>query len=158
MTSFLSLLDVHGRLEELFLRHQEALLELEVESAAERLQAFERELRAHMRVEEELLLPVYRRAGQIPGGPVEFFTGEHRKMLEFLARFNTALDQLKERPADLTRRVLKLFDEQATFKNLFLHHDLRERNILFPALDRVTTEEERRELLRCCLSANSAPP
>jgi hypothetical protein len=85
--SFLSLLKIHEHLNEMLLLHQEALLALDVELALARLKQFERQLRAHMRVEEDLLLPVYVRAGRIQGGPVEFYTGEHKRMLEFLVRF-----------------------------------------------------------------------
>ena len=52
--SFAELLNVHDRLNELFLLHQEALLRLDLELAAEQLRIYERELRAHIRVEEEL--------------------------------------------------------------------------------------------------------
>src|SRR5215813_561854 len=93
--SFAELLNVHGCLNELFLLHQEALLRLDLELAAELLRIYERELRAHMRVEEDLLMPVYERAGKIAGGPPGFFIGEHRRMLEFLARFAATLDELK---------------------------------------------------------------
>jgi hemerythrin-like domain-containing protein len=153
--SFAELLKIHERLNELFLLHQEALLRLDLELAAERLRLYERELRAHMRVEEDLLMPVYERAGKIPGGPPEFFIGEHRRMLEFLARFAATLDELKGESGDPARRVIRLFDEEATFKSLCDHHDMRERNIFFPALDRVTDEAERRELIGRCFAANS---
>jgi hemerythrin-like domain-containing protein len=153
--SFARLLKIHECLNELFLLHQESLLRLDLESAAERLRIYERELRAHMRVEEDLLMPVYERAGKIAGGPPEFFVGEHRRMLEFLARFAATLDELKEESGDTARRVIRLFDEEATFKSLCDHHDMRERNIFFPALDRVTGEAERRELIGRCFAANS---
>jgi hemerythrin-like domain-containing protein len=153
--SFAELLNVHERLNELFLLHQEALLRLDLELAAGRLRIYERELRAHMRVEEELLMPVYERAGKIAGGPPEFFIGEHRRMLEFLARFAAALGELKGESGDPARRVIRLFDEEAMFKSLCDHHDMRERNIFFPALDRVTDEAERRELISRCFAANS---
>jgi hemerythrin-like domain-containing protein len=153
--SFAKLLKIHECLNELFLLHQESLLRLDLESAAERLRIYERELRAHMRVEEDLLMPVYERAGKIAGGPPEFFVGEHRRMLEFLARFTATLDELKGESGDLARRVIRLFDEEAMFKSLCEHHDMRERNIFFPALDRVTDEDERRELIGRCFSANS---
>ena len=153
--SFAEVLKIHERLKELFLLHQEALLRLDIELAAERLRNYERELRAHMRAEEDLLMPVYERAGKIEGGPPEFFTGEHRRMLEFLARIAAALRKLKEESGDPTRRVIRLFDEEAMFKSLCDHHDMRERNIFFPALDRVTGEAERRELICRCLAANS---
>jgi hemerythrin-like domain-containing protein len=153
--SFTELLNVHERLNELFLLHQEALLRLDLELAAGRLRIYDRELRAHMRVEEDLLMPVYERAGKIAGGPPEFFIGEHRRMLEFLDRFAAALEELKEESGDPARRVIRLFDEEAMFKSLCDHHDMRERNIFFPALDRVTEEAERRELIGRCFAANS---
>jgi hemerythrin-like domain-containing protein len=153
--SFAELLKIHERLNELFLLHQEALLRFDLELAEERLRLYERELRAHMGVEEDLLMPVYERAGKIAGGPPEFFIGEHRRMLEFLARFAATLDELKGGNGDLARRVIRLFDEEATFKSLCDHHDMRERNIFFPALDRVTGEAERRELIGRCFAANS---
>jgi hemerythrin-like domain-containing protein len=153
--SFAELLNVHERLNELFLLHQEALLRLDLELAAERLRIYERELRAHMRVEEDLLMPVYERAGKIAGGPPEFFIGEHRRMLEFLDRFAGALEELKEESGDPARRVIRLFDEEAMFKSLCDHHDMREGAIFFPALDRVTEEAERRELIGRCFAANS---
>ncbi|HEY9432559.1 MAG TPA: hemerythrin domain-containing protein [Blastocatellia bacterium] len=153
--SFAKILKIHECLNELFLLHQESLLRLDLESAAERLRIYERELRAHMRVEEDLLMPVYERAGKIAGGPPEFFIGEHRRMLEFLARFAATLDELKGESGDPTRRVIRLFDEEAMFKSLCDHHDMRERNIFFPALDRVTDEAERLELIGRCFAANS---
>lgn len=154
--SFDELLKIHERLNELFLLHQESLLRLDLELAAERLRIYERELRAHMRVEEELLMPVYARAGKIAGGPPEFFIGEHRRMLEFLARFAATLEELRNEGGEPARSVIRLFDEEAMFKSLRDHHDMRERNIFFPALDRVTGDAERRELINRCLAANDS--
>ncbi len=145
--SFLSLLDVHARLNELFLLHQETLLMQDIHLARERLLQFERELLAHMIFEEERLFPIYERAGRIPGGPLELFAGEHRKMRLFLDRFKQKLDEWLSHPPDLKRRIIALFDEQAMFKHLVEHHDLREQNILYPTLDRMTDERERQELL-----------
>jgi hypothetical protein len=39
------------------------------------------------------------------------------------------------------------------FKLLAEHHDSREQTILYPALDNVTTEEEKRNLLARCLQS-----
>jgi len=153
--SFAELLKIHERLKGLFLLHQESLLRLDLELAAERLRIYKRELRAHMRVEKDLLMPVYEHAGKIAGGPPGFFVGEHQRMLEFLARFAATLDELKVESGDPARRVIRLFDEEATFKSLCDHHDMREGAIFFPALDRVTDEDERRELIGRCFAANS---
>lgn len=148
--SFLDLLEIHEHLNETLLLHQEALLALDLELAFGRLKQFESELRAHMWIEEDLLLPVYARAGRIQGGPVEFYTGEHKRMLEFLQRFTEKLEQLMRNPKNVKRGIIELFDEQAQFKQLMQHHDMREQSILYPTLDRVTSEEERRALLVKC--------
>ena len=76
-------------------------------------------------------------------------------MLEFLTRFAATLDELKKESGDPVRRVIRLLDEEAMFKRLCDHHDMRERNIFFPALDRVTDETERLELINRCFAANS---
>ena len=148
--SFVSLLDIHRVLKELFLEHQESLLDGDLTRGAERLEEFERNLLRHIRDEEDLLLPVYVRAGAIPGGPPVLFTGEHKRMQELLAGFKQTLSSLAQTPDGRKRGILWLLDRQATFKNLMEHHDLREANILYPALDRVTSEAERREILGRC--------
>lgn len=153
VTSFLSLLAIHEELNELFLSHQEALLAADIRAAITRLAEYEQQLRLHMNDEEALLLPVYERAGRIPGGAIEFFTGEHRKMLEMLARINEHLKQLSEPPAP--RDLIRLFDEESRYKLLAEHHDQREQNIFYPTLDRVTNATERADLLsRCAAPAN----
>ena len=148
--SFLVLQEEHEELDERFFRHQEALLALDVPRAIETLRSYEERLGHHMRGEEEVLLPVYRRAGTIMGGSEELFHGEHTKMLEFLARFYEKLEAMESDPTDLKKQILRLLDEQATYKNLVLHHEMREHNILFPTLDKITDEAERRTLLLQC--------
>ncbi len=39
-----------------------------------------------------------------------------------------------------------MIDSQVLFKKLLVHHDTREKKILYPLLDEVTTEAERQEL------------
>ncbi|HXG53193.1 MAG TPA: hemerythrin domain-containing protein [candidate division Zixibacteria bacterium] len=148
--SFLDLLKVHERIDDLFLSHQEALLCLDLDRAAEILVAYEAELLTHMGDEEEHLLPVYQgRAGKIPGGSVELFVGEHKKMKNFLAEFRQALPNLRgEQDSRLRRSVIALLDRQFMYKHLVEHHDLREQNVLYPVLDRVTTEAERISIFR----------
>jgi hypothetical protein len=74
-------------------------------------------------------------------------------MKELLEDFKQALASLAGRPEELKRGVLWVLDRQATFKNLMEHHNLRETNIFYPALDRVTSETERREILSRCGTA-----
>lgn len=51
---------------------------------------------------------------------------------------------------ELRRSIIGLFDRQAMYKHLVEHHDLREKNVLYPALDRVTDDAERARLLHVC--------
>lgn len=160
--SFLSLKVLHERLDELFLLHQESLLDLQLEERAwgdralERFDLYEESLREHIRIEEELLLPVYRRAGRIPGGPEEFYTGEHAKLLQILTRCRTLLTELRDARVDRRRGTIRLFDQESVFKSLTEHHHQREENILFPTLDQVTDESERDRLIRLCLGEEPA--
>lgn len=151
-TSFLDLLTLHMELDELFSSHQIALLSLDLREAGEILTRYEARLLSHMRDEEDLLIPIYEaRTNEIPGGPVELFLGEHKKMKGFLAEFHDALNQMKcEEGTRLKHSIIHLLDRQCMYKQLLEHHDLREKNILYPWLDRVTSEEERAQLLRRC--------
>jgi hypothetical protein len=152
--SIVALLEIHTVLRELFAQHQEALLDLDLPHALERLEEFERRLQPHIWEEETVLLPIYARAGAIPGGPPLLFTGEHQRMREFLAGFKQALSSLATHPAgELKRGILWLLDRQASFKGLMEHHNLRESSLFYPALDRVTTEAERRKILTLCGAA-----
>jgi regulator of cell morphogenesis and NO signaling len=145
--SFSELLNLHKELEEAFHRHQHALLRLDFTEAARLLLDFEALLVAHMTDEEETLIPIYaERVAAGRSGTVEFFLGEHRKMLTLIADFMRQLAGLPT-STDVERDVIALFDDEATFKYLVERHDAREEKILYPALDRVTTEEEKRLLL-----------
>ncbi len=150
--SFVDLLKLHVRLDAIFACHQEALLCSDIERASELLGSYEAKLLPHMRDEEELLLPVYQaRAGIVPGGPVELFLGEHRKMRAFLAEFHERLRGMRaDQGSRLRRSIIALLDRQFMYKHLVEHHDLREKNILYPWLDRITTEEERSSLIKQC--------
>ncbi len=151
--SFLTLLELHRELDEVFFRHQEALLLCEIDRAVQELKRHEAKLLAHIQVEEDILLPIYgARTDKIPGGPLELFTGEHRKLKMFLAEFYETLSQMKERsPSGLRQSIIALLDRQFMYKHLSEHHDLRERNVLYPWLDRITSDKERRALLDKCI-------
>ncbi len=151
--SFLELLKLHKELDEMFLCHQEALLSLEIQRAIEILARYEERLLSHMEDEEELLIPLYQeRAGRIEGGPVELFLGEHKKMRAFIAEFHGALQTMRAQEViHLRRSIIALMDRQCMYKLLVEHHDHRERNILYPWRDRITTVEERTALLGECV-------
>lgn len=146
MTSFNDLRDVHKELDNLFLSHQRALLRLDVARARTTLESYQSELLAHMRDEEELMIPLYRARVQAPvGGTAEILLGDHEKLRQYLILFKEELEKL-ETTEDLEAGVLFLLDSQHLFKRLLVHHDTRENRMLYPLLDQATTEEERRGL------------
>ena len=146
MKSFSDLLGLHQQLDELFLEHQRALLRLDLDRAATLLETYEAELLTHMRDEEELMIPLYRERATAPvGGTAEIFLGEHEKLRQYLVLFREELATMAA-AKDVERGVLFLLDSQHLFKRLLVHHDSREKKMLYPLLDQVTTEQERKSL------------
>src|SRR5450755_4263556 len=144
--SFSDFLVVHGQLDKLFLEHQRALLRLDLLTSSAALEAYTIELFAHMRDEEDVMIPLYRERAEAPiGGAAEIFLSEHDKMRQYILLFREELQKLAQ-AEDLERGVLFLLDSQHLFKRLLVHHDSRERKMLYPLLDQVTTENERESL------------
>ncbi|HYX30507.1 MAG TPA: hemerythrin domain-containing protein [Pyrinomonadaceae bacterium] len=144
--SFNDLLQLHRDLDALFLEHQRALLRLDLISAATLLDEYERQLLAHIGDEESLMLPIYRERAAIPvGGAVDIFIGEHEKLRQYLALFKEEMQKLATTD-DLEKGVLLMLDSQHLFKRLLVHHDNREKSMLYPLLDNVTSRKERDEL------------
>jgi hemerythrin superfamily protein len=148
LSSFQDVLALHRELDELFFQHQRALLDFDFRGARERLAEYESALLAHMRDEEGVLLPLYRERDPEParGGRADFFLLEHAKMRRHLAHFREQLPRLAGLP-EPSRALLKLLDQETTYKHLVEHHDTREERHLYPTLERVTSDAERAELL-----------
>lgn len=151
---FLDLDHVHEELGHVFLRHQEALIACQLSAAGELLDRFEERLRVHMRHEEEWLLPIYeaRRDRKNPMKEVgaDVYSLEHKRMLELLAKIRTCLRGLAASDKPAPRDIIALLDRECTFKHLVEHHNMREHNVLYAELDRLTSQEEQRELIGRC--------
>lgn len=116
-----------------FHTHQVALLDRDYGRAATELAQYRDQLFAHANDEEQLVLPRYRAlGGDATDAPTRLFLGEHDKLRAFVDDFVARVAALQKRPNDAA--LLELLDREATFKNLVLHHDLRERNMLYPFL------------------------
>ena len=146
--SFLALLSAHGDMLGLFLEHQEALLSRDFGRALERLLEMRRAFEQHVNAEEELLPKLFAEVDSVRGTPLELFTGEHRHMRELLGSFESATRKLDPADPSIARRLVELIEDEALFKSIFLHHDDRERNLLYPAFDRHTPAPGRPDLLR----------
>lgn len=125
------MMGLHEALDARFFAHQRALLDRDFARAASLLDEYRSRLLQHIADEEEAVLPRYVAAGgDATDAPSRLFRGEHDKLRGFVAEFVRRIAALRERPED--RGLLELFDRQATFKNLMLHHDLREKAGLYP--------------------------
>jgi hemerythrin-like domain-containing protein len=146
--SFSSVISEHINLEQLFEKHQRALLSRDVATAIATIRAFESALHQHITFEDDVLLPLYASKGaEVEGGTLPIFHAEHRKLREMtadLVRRSSAL----EATTDLLGAIIEILDEEALFKGLFSHHAVREENLLFPRLEACTTEREREKALR----------
>lgn len=148
MTSFNDLLELHQQLDELFLEHQRALMRLDLDRAASLLDEYESQLLSHIRDEEDLMMPLYQQRAAAPiGAAAEIFLGEHEKLRQFLDLFKEEIAKIKVND-DVEAGALFLIDSQHLFKRLLVHHDTRERKMLYPLLDEVTTESERQRLFQ----------
>ena len=147
MKSFKDVSGLHRELGELFFRHQVSLLYFNFRTAFERLCEYESALLEHMRDEEEILLPLYgERATPDRAGRADFFLLEHDKMRRLLAHFREQLPRLYEMP-EPSRTLLKLLDQETIYKHLVEPHDEREERHFYPALELLTTDAERADIL-----------
>ena len=148
MPSFSDLLDLHKQLDELFLEHQRWLIRLDLERAEAALNAYSAALLAHIRDEETSMLPLYGERVTAPvGGAIEIFLNEHQKLRAFLDLFKQEIAKIRTMD-DVERGVLFLIDSQHLFKRLLVHHDSREKKMLYLLLDQVITETERLSLFQ----------
>ncbi len=146
--SLLELNQIHRELEEIFCRHQVAVLKTDFACARTLLKTYEEGLSDHMKEEEEILLPLYQeRAAHLRGGDAEIFTTEHKKIGEWLNRLKMRLHRIVPSVPDF-KAVIALLDDESHFKKFIEHHSLREDRIFYPEIERVVKESEKEHLLR----------
>lgn len=146
---FQGLLDLHQDFAQALLAHQEALVRGDLADALVRARALEAELVGHIRLENEVLLPVLERGGGWSRiGAPDFYRDEHEKILAGVAELVAETRALDPADPALHRRIALLIGREQRFRSLLEHHDDRERRALYPDLLRLTTPDERADLLR----------
>jgi hemerythrin-like domain-containing protein len=151
MRSLLELMDVHATLNELFAVHRDHVVGLEFPQALEALERFERELRQHMEIEERVILPLYeKKVGHVLGGDPQFFYLEHKNLLKNLEAAKDRLRRVIADPGSGRRQAHEFLQEESLFLGLLQHHDLREKNVLYPRLSEALTPAEQQDVLSRC--------
>ncbi len=97
-------------------------------------QSFDRAMRRHLDMEEEVLFPAFEEAGGMPGGcgPTFVMRQEHQQMRAVLEAIGEALeaDQLDD-----------ALDQGDTLLMLIQQHNLKEENVLYPMAREVLQAE-----------------
>jgi iron-sulfur cluster repair protein YtfE (RIC family) len=128
----------HDRLDEVLRRVSSAVEKCGFAAAAVRYEEFERGLLRHIRIEEELLFPVFEARSGMMSGPTDAMRDEHAEVRKALA---------------LMRRGLQATDAGAYGDGLrFLQsvlpdHNAKEEHILYPTLDSLLRPAERAALV-----------
>ncbi len=147
--SIQSLSKVHDRLGRLLEDHQLALIHGDLEGARRLLARFASDIRAHIRHEEDVLLPVYEaRVKATRIGDPETLRDEHRQINRALREIEAHTTELDREDGTWEGNILRLLEEQYRFKQLLKHHNDREDRSLYPLLDAACSLDERRNLLR----------
>lgn len=128
----------HDRLDDLFKAFQR-LKRSDFAKAKEAFKEFKIGLQRHIVWEEDLLFPLWEeKTGMSEGGPTFVMRNEHRQIGEQLEAIH---DKVAEQNPDSDQ------EEQALL-NLLGAHNMKEERVLYPAIDQVTTQEERETIFR----------
>ena len=123
----------HDRLDELFKTFQ-TLKRSDFAKAKDAFKAFKIGLQRHIVLEEELLFPMWEeKTGMVEDGPTPVMRFEHSQIRQYLDAIH---QKVEGRNPDTDR------EEQALLQVLGSHNRKEER-ALYPAIDNVTSAEER---------------
>lgn len=152
-----ALLGEHDEFVDLVAEHQRALVRGEIALARECFARFRQRFERHAQLEDEVVFPLYAPlAGSIVGGGMELLDAEHSKLARMLDAHELELSRVR---APLAPALLvDWIEREQTLKHLLQHHDQRERNLVYPALDAALDPEARRRLWESVTAWRAAHP
>jgi len=128
----------HDRLDELFKTFQQ-LKRSDFARAKEAFKGFKVGLQRHIVWEEDLLFPIWEeKTGMSESGPTPVMRNEHRQIGQQLEAIH---QKLTDQNPDSDQEELALLD-------LLGSHNRKEERALYPAIDKVTSPEERETVFR----------
>jgi iron-sulfur cluster repair protein YtfE (RIC family) len=142
----------HAWQEERLLEFVEHLTLLDWAAAEATLARFVAQLEEHMALEEERVLPLFKRviedeppAGMDPVLVIKQVDGDHVILTRTLGRVRDALEQARE--ANTRRHLVRELDTFLLMRRVLEHHTSREQRDLYPHLDERLSEGERVAIL-----------
>ena len=148
--------ECHRELDELFFRHQEAVLLGRFNEARRLLDEFKEPHHLHMRLEDEVLIPKLAELGDRGRWRASLYSDEHAKIEELLAKTEADLHSLSLTGLSgtaLRREIISFLDDEKTFKGLCEHHQQREESGILPELDEQTDAVWRASIIEPFLAA-----
>lgn len=105
------------------------------QSAKDSFEKFESGLQRHIAWEENILFPLFEeKTGMKDFGPTVVMREEHKQIKQYLKELYAKINQADPNTDSEERLLLDLLRE----------HNEKEENILYPAIDHVTTDTERK--------------
>ena len=128
----------HDRLDELFKTFQQ-LKRSDFSTAKDAFKGFKVGLQRHIVWEEDLLFPIWeQKTGMSDSGPTPVMRNEHRQIGQQLEAIH---QKVADQNPDSDQEELALLD-------LLGSHNRKEERALYPAIDKVTSPEERDTIFR----------
>ncbi len=126
----------HLRLDKLFdlystLKHSDSL------KAKSSFQEFKIGLQRHIVWEENILFPVFeKKTNIVTGGPIQVMKQEHRQIKQYLESIHEKVKNNDFNTDSLEKEILSVLSQ----------HNLKEENILYPYIDKLTNKDEKNEI------------
>ncbi len=137
-TVHVSLAHDHDRLDQLLETYRQ-LKRADFARAKQAFREFKFGLQRHIISEETIFFPLFEdKTGMRDHGPTAVMRAEHR---EIGRRLEALHDKVRRQDVDSDR------EEEALFQALFAHNQ-KEENVLYPTIDRLTSEEEKADALQ----------
>jgi hypothetical protein len=139
----------HLELRELFMRHQEMLLQGQFEDASLWLEQFNVCQQAHINIEERYLLPEFEKIERTTKWDSSLYKKEHDKITQLYDNIAEDLQWLIEQDLDESQRrrnIIALLDKEKSLKGLNEHHEEREEEAMLKELDEQLEQRQLKEL------------
>lgn len=127
--------DDHKRLDSIFLQFQD-IKNKDFPKAKEYFKEFMFGLRKHIVWEEDILFPAFEEKTGMKTGPTEVMRMEHRQIKEILESIHHKV----------ANKDTKTSEDEQKLQEILSVHNLKEENILYPAIDNMLSEGEKENI------------
>ena len=140
----------HLDLRELFIQHQEFLLQGQFDEALTCLNHYDMCHQAHAKLEERYLFPEFAKIERQSRWDVSLYEKEHEKITSLFENISEDLNWLSEQQlteSQTRRNIIALLDREKTFKGLTEHHEEREEDAMLKEMDEQLENDHIKQLV-----------